>query len=324
MARRLKFLFGVAIVFATPQLLRAADITLESLSARIDALVQGQSDSNDRISAIEIRLAPTPTKTRRPTRTPTPTRQRPSPTATVFSTPTPESLLRVSAEELFADYKSLSSARLKYGGKTVEVYGKVIKKEADRVELDVPGWFSYFVCLDEQENLRFENQEVVLQGENVNKESNTISMRNCVFVSPAPTELNRLYAARVASTATARSMKATATTQAQEIFASGCKGNRASCRSNCNRYFSTSGFSLFECLGWTRRQMNTLIKTNLNDPNSMEVHSTRITPEVDGTHIVIVDFGAKNALGGVVRNIARGLVDHETCEALVVLEIEPK
>ena len=56
----------------------------------------------------------------------------------------------------------------------------------------------------------------------------------------------------------------------------------------------------------------------------MEVHSTRITPEVDGTHIVIVDFGAKNALGGVVRNIARGLVDHETCEALVVLEIEPK
>ena len=272
MARRLKFLFGVAIVFAllTPQLLRAADITLESLSARIDAFVQGQSDSNDRISAIETRLAPTPTKTRRPTRTPTPTRQRPSPTATVFSTPTPESLLRVSAEELFADYKSLSSARLKYGGKTVEVYGKVIKKEADRVELDVPGWFSYFVCLvsPEQENLPLVlkiRQEVVLQGENVNKESNTISMRNCVFVSPAPTELNRLYAARVASTATSRSMKATATTQAQETRAA-AKATEQVVEATATATFRHQGFHCLSAWDGHSRQMNTLIQDQSQRP----------------------------------------------------------
>lgn len=85
MNRRLKLLFGLAIIFAilTPQFLFAQDgMTLESLSARIDTLFQGQNDSNERISALETSQAPTPTHTQRPTRTPVPTRQRPPPTNT--------------------------------------------------------------------------------------------------------------------------------------------------------------------------------------------------------------------------------------------------
>ena len=320
---RMRYLIGamvVVTVFSAPQLIRASEgVTLEELAERIDILFRGQSDFNERISVIETRMAPTVTKTRRPD--PTPTKQQPTPTPTAFSTPTPAPLLRVSAEHLFADYKM-------YEGMTFEVSGEVIKKWDNRVELDVPGWLSYFICWlsPEQENLPLvlkNRQRVVLLGENVSKESNTVSMRGCVFVSPSPVELGHLSGTRVASTATARSVEATATAKTQKTR----RSERATQEAVKATATATHRYQGFHCLSaWDghSRQMNALIKTYLNDPSSMEVHSTRITPEVDGTHVVIVDFGAKNALGGVVRNIARGLVDHETCEALVVLEIEPK
>ena len=342
---RMRYLIGamvVVTVFSAPQLIRASEgVTLEELAERIDILFRGQSDFNERISVIETRMAPTVTKTRRPD--PTPTKQQPTPTPTAFSTPTPAPLLRVSAEHLFADYKM-------YEGMTFEVSGEVIKKWDNRVELDVPGWLSYFICWlsPEQENLPLvlkNRQRVVLLGENVSKESNTVSMRGCVFVSPSPVELGHLSGTRVASTATARSVEATATAKTQKTRRSERatqeaveatataktqktrRSERATQEAVKATATATHRYQGFHCLSaWDghSRQMNALIKTYLNDPSSMEVHSTRITPEVDGTHVVIVDFGAKNALGGVVRNIARGLVDHETCEALVVLEIEPK
>ena len=320
---RMRYLIGAMVmvtVFSAPQLIRASEgVTLEELAERIDILFRGQSDFNERISVIETRMAPTVTRTRRPD--PTPTKQQPTPPPTAFSTPTPAPLLRVSAEHLFADYKM-------YEGMTFEVSGEVIKKWDNRVELDVPGWLSYFICWlsPEQENLPLvlkNRQRVVLLGENVSKESNTVSMRGCVFVSPSPVELGHLSGTRVASTATARSVEATATAKTQKTR----RSERATQEAVKATATATHRYQGFHCLSaWDghSRQMNALIKTYLNDPSSMEVHSTRITPEVDGTHVVIVDFGAKNALGGVVRNIARGLVDHETCEALVVLEIEPK
>ena len=54
----------------------------------------------------------------------------------------------------------------------------------------------------------------------------------------------------------------------------------------------------------------------------MEVHETRIAPvDANGQHAVFMDFGAKNAFGGMVRSMARGLIDNGTCEA-VLLYIE--
>ena len=329
------------IVFSAPQLLLASDgITLEELSEKIEVLFRNQSDSNDRISAIETRLAPTVTKTRQPTPTVTATRTpQPTSAATVFLTPTPEPLLRVNAEQAFRNYR-------KYEGMMLEVHGEVIKKQDDKVELHVPGWFSYFICWlsSDQENLPLvlrNRQQVVLLGENISKESNTVSMNNCIFVSPSPTELRNLNATRVASTATARSVKATATAKAQETRASEratresaketkeaataiAKSTQEVVNATATATHRHQGFHCLSAWDGQSRQMNDLIKTYLNDPSSMEVHSTKIAPETDGTHLVIVDFGAKNALGGMVRNIAKGLVDHETCEALVVLEIEPK
>ena len=220
MDRKTKYAVGIVIIvlsLSLPNLLLAQDeLTLESLAERVESLFSGQSELKARVEVIETRLAPTPTKTRRPTATPT--KQRPSPTATAFSTPTPTPLLRVSAEQVFDDYR-------KYEGMTFEVSGEVIKKWDDKIELHVPGWLSYFICWlsPDQEDLPLvlnSRQYVVLQGKDVSKNRNTVSMRSCTFVSPSPVELSRLNATRVASTATARSARATATAKSQETRAS--------------------------------------------------------------------------------------------------------
>lgn len=328
----------VALFVLVPTALMAQDgMTIADIVEAIESLSKKDKDLEQRIIAIEDILeistatptvtstpseTPTPTDTSTPTRTPTKTSTpMPTFTPTPTFTPMPQRLPRVSAERLFDSYKL-------YEGKDVEVFGAVVKKQLDRVELDVPGWFSYFVCwlAPDQENLSLvlkNRQRVVLQGESVSKESNTVAMKNCVFVSPSPVELGQLNATRVASTATARSVEATATMKAQRTRRAE-RATQEAVRATATATHRHQGFHCLSPWNGQSRQMNSLIKTHLNDPNSMEVHSTRIAPEVNGTHTVIVDFGAKNALGGVVRNIARGLVDHETCEALVVLSIEPK
>ena len=77
----------------------------------------------------------------------------------------------------------------------------------------------------------------------------------------------------------------------------------------------------FHCLSaWdgSHRGFNEQIKKLLNDPGSLEVHETRIAAAVGGKHAIMVDFSAKNALGGRVRHLARGGVDHETCVATLI------
>lgn len=59
-----------------------------------------------------------------------------------------------------------------------------------------------------------------------------------------------------------------------------------------------------------------LIKHQLNDPESMKTHSTKISPApFAGEHTIIVDFSAKNGFGGRVRSQARGTVSVIGCEA---------
>ena len=55
----------------------------------------------------------------------------------------------------------------------------------------------------------------------------------------------------------------------------------------------------------------------------METHETRIAPAgVDGQHFVQLTFGARNAFGGMVRAVAVGTADSETCNATLIEILE--
>ncbi len=61
--------------------------------------------------------------------------------------------------------------------------------------------------------------------------------------------------------------------------------------------------------------LENLIRPLLNDPSSMETFSTRISPVgEEGQHTLIMDHGARNAFGGMVRATAIVSIDHESCE----------
>lgn len=60
-----------------------------------------------------------------------------------------------------------------------------------------------------------------------------------------------------------------------------------------------------------------LVKPYLNDPDSMETFSTRMGAfgSRPNGHSIIMEFGARNAFGGMVRHTAVGSVDHDSCVA---------
>ena len=78
----------------------------------------------------------------------------------------------------------------------------------------------------------------------------------------------------------------------------------------------------FHCLSpWDGNHLDfkELVKDQLNDPDSMKVDRTRITPAGEsGQHVISMDFRARNVFGGMVRSEARGLVDNNTCTATLL------
>ena len=59
-----------------------------------------------------------------------------------------------------------------------------------------------------------------------------------------------------------------------------------------------------------------LLIAQLNDPGSMKTYRTSIWPvSTDGTHTILVSFGARNSFGGMVRSDAVGSIDNKTCKA---------
>ena len=52
----------------------------------------------------------------------------------------------------------------------------------------------------------------------------------------------------------------------------------------------------------------------------MTTYETRISPvnTATGKHTILMDYGARNSFGGMVRGTARGTVDNETCEATLL------
>ncbi len=74
----------------------------------------------------------------------------------------------------------------------------------------------------------------------------------------------------------------------------------------------------FHCLSdWdgNHDELERLVRQRLNDPGSMETYETRIGTVQQGRHRIVMEFGAKNAFGGMVRSTATGWVDNESCEA---------
>ncbi len=74
----------------------------------------------------------------------------------------------------------------------------------------------------------------------------------------------------------------------------------------------------FHCLSaWdgNNDELEALVRARLNDPGSMETFETRMGPLADGRHRIVMDFGARNAFGGMVRHTAYGWIDNVTCEA---------
>ena len=49
----------------------------------------------------------------------------------------------------------------------------------------------------------------------------------------------------------------------------------------------------------------------------MKTYETKIAPvdTLTGKHTLIMDFGARNSFGGMVRNTAVAWIDNESCEA---------
>ena len=68
------------------------------------------------------------------------------------------------------------------------------------------------------------------------------------------------------------------------------------------------------------RKFTDLVKTNLNDPGSLEAIETKYStsPNAEGLHYVYMDFTAKNLFGGRVRHLAEGWFHPETCETILV------
>lgn len=65
-----------------------------------------------------------------------------------------------------------------------------------------------------------------------------------------------------------------------------------------------------------------LIRDVLNDPGSMETHGTYYDASdsiSDGEILIRLNYGARNAFGGMVRSDAIGIMDVDTCKIIDVI-----
>ncbi len=77
----------------------------------------------------------------------------------------------------------------------------------------------------------------------------------------------------------------------------------------------------FHCLSaWdgSNRSLVEQVKEGLRDPDSFEHDETRITPEKNGKHNVIMKYRARNGFGGMNVATAIAEVDHTTCHATLI------
>lgn len=78
----------------------------------------------------------------------------------------------------------------------------------------------------------------------------------------------------------------------------------------------------FHCLsGWdgSSKELVAAVKAQLRDPDSFEHEETKIMPEKNGKHAVLMRYRAKNGFGGVNRGRVAATIDHESCAAEILL-----
>ncbi len=154
MNRKLTILLICITALLGPSILLAQeDISLKSLSDRIDSLFSSVTDLATRIEALETQVAPPPS-TSTPTITTTPPRRTATPTKA--ATPTPSSAIpRYQVHAIFDEYEANEArADAKYLNKVIEVTGTIVD-----IEKKGGGVFSgperYEVTLDGKGFLRF-------------------------------------------------------------------------------------------------------------------------------------------------------------------------
>lgn len=81
----------------------------------------------------------------------------------------------------------------------------------------------------------------------------------------------------------------------------------------------------FHCLSqWdgAHSSLKRAVKDSMRDPDSFEHIETRITPVSDeGTHVLFMEYRAKNGFGGMNIGTARAIIDNDDCGyELVTLE----
>lgn len=167
MNRKLTILLICITALLGPSILLAQeDISLKSLSDRIDSLFSSVTDLATRIEALETQVAPPPS-TSTPTITTTPPRRTATPTKA--ATPTPSSAIpRYQVHAIFDEYEANEArADAKYLNKVIEVTGTIVD-----IEKKGGGVFSgperYEVTLDGKGFLRFLDCDFALSlGESV-------------------------------------------------------------------------------------------------------------------------------------------------------------
>ena len=82
--------------------------------------------------------------------------------------------------------------------------------------------------------------------------------------------------------------------------------------------YERKGFHCLDAWDGNHNGLEALVRDVLNDPGSMETYETRVSPVEDGEHSIIMEFGARNVFGGMVRQTAFGTYDHKTCEAVLL------
>ena len=154
MNRKLTILLICITALLGPSILLAQeDISLKSLSDRIDSLFSSVTDLATRIEALETQVAPPPS-TSTPTITTTPPRRTATPTKA--ATPTPSRAIpRYQVHAIFDEYEANEArADAKYLNKVIEVTGTIVD-----IEKKGGGVFSgperYEVTLDGKGFLRF-------------------------------------------------------------------------------------------------------------------------------------------------------------------------
>ena len=100
------------------------------------------------------------------------------------------------------------------------------------------------------------------------------------------------------------------------VAATTCGGDSTSSQPTQDPEDRRKGFHCLSQWDGNHDGLEALVRDQLNDPSSMDTYETRIEPVgTNNRHRIVMEFGAKNLFGAMVRHTATGWVDHDSCEA---------